>query len=172
MEYPNRLIMEDRVRGVVGRVHIVLRSFDGIIKDERVIDNLVVNSGRTHIAQLLNSNPTFPVLPGAPQMSHIAIGTDGSGLSATNTTLASELSRVSMNGGFPTVFIPGIPAFQPSIVLYEATWPATVGSGTIKEAGIFNASSGGTMLARTTFGVITKVDDDTLSIDWQVYISV
>jgi hypothetical protein len=46
-----------------------------------------------------------------------------------------------------------------------------VGTGAISEAGIFNASSGGTMLCRTVFPVVNKQASDTIAITWTITIS-
>lgn len=40
--------------------------------------------------------------------------------------------------------------------------------GAITEAGVFTASSGGTMLARQVFAVINKDSDDSLEITWEI----
>jgi len=51
------------------------------------------------------------------------------------------------------------------------TFGAGVGTGAVTEAGIFNASSAGTMLCRTTFSVINKAAADTLGITWTVTVN-
>jgi hypothetical protein len=56
-------------------------------------------------------------------------------------------------------------------VSYAATFPAGTGTGAVVEAGIFNASSAGTMLCRTTFDVVNKGADDAMSVTWTVTIS-
>jgi hypothetical protein len=56
-------------------------------------------------------------------------------------------------------------------IVYVGTWAAGDGTGAITEAGIFNASSAGDMLARTVFSVITKDANDTLSITWTITLS-
>ena len=48
---------------------------------------------------------------------------------------------------------------------------AGVGTGALTEAGIFNASSGGTMLCRTEFDVVNKGSADTMTITWTVTVS-
>ena len=54
---------------------------------------------------------------------------------------------------------------------YDASWTSAAAAYAIKEAGIFNAATGGTMLARTTFAVINKGTDDTVSISWTITVS-
>ena len=48
---------------------------------------------------------------------------------------------------------------------------AGTGTGAITEAGIFNASTNGTMLCRTVFPVVTKQAGDTIAITWKVTVS-
>jgi hypothetical protein len=54
---------------------------------------------------------------------------------------------------------------------YVALFPAGTGTGTVTEAGVFNNSSGGTMLCRTVFGVVTKDAGDSMSITWTITVS-
>ena len=51
------------------------------------------------------------------------------------------------------------------------TITVAAGTGAVTEAGIFNASSGGTMLCRTVFAVVNKGADDGMSITWQITVS-
>jgi len=45
------------------------------------------------------------------------------------------------------------------------------GTGSITEAGIFNASSSGTLLCRTVFSVVNKGASDSMTITWTVTVS-
>jgi hypothetical protein len=55
--------------------------------------------------------------------------------------------------------------------VYVASFPAGTGTGAIVEAGLFNASSGGDMLCRTTFAVVNKGANDSITITWTVTVS-
>jgi len=48
---------------------------------------------------------------------------------------------------------------------------AGYGTGAVSEAGIFNASSAGDMLARTVFSTINKAAADTLGITWTITVN-
>ena len=48
---------------------------------------------------------------------------------------------------------------------------ATDGTGAITEAGIFNASTGGDMFARTKFAVVNKGAADSMTITWTITVS-
>ena len=56
-------------------------------------------------------------------------------------------------------------------VEYVATFAAGEGTGAVHEAGVFNASSSGTMLCRTVFDVINKGASDSMTITWTVTVS-
>jgi hypothetical protein len=136
-----------------GTLKITVTAPDGSIKQEQEVKNLVVTTGLGYIASRMKDAT-------ATAMSHMAIGTGTSSALAANTTLGSESARVALTS--TTVTGPA--------VAYVATFPAgTPASLTaITEAGIFNASSSGTMLCRTVFSVVNKDVGDTMSITWTV----
>jgi len=149
--------LQDRVARK-GELHIKLFGEDGSLKEERVIKNLMVNVGEAHIADQLASAPDESA------MSHMAIGTGTTDPTSANTTLANELdrnaltSRTQGTGG------------NDNDIIYVGDWAAADGTGAIAEAGIFNSSAAGTLLARATFDVINKGASDTLQITWTVTI--
>lgn len=49
-----------------------------------------------------------------------------------------------------------------------ASFGPGVNTGSITEAGLFSASTGGTMFARQVFGLVSKSGTDTLVVTWQV----
>jgi hypothetical protein len=57
------------------------------------------------------------------------------------------------------------------VVTYVASFGAGTGTGAVTEAGILNASSGGTLLCRTEFSVVNKGADDSMSITWTITVS-
>lgn len=143
-----------------GLVSVCLRGPDGKIKDRVVVPvpNLVVLAGRQHIAgQLAND--------GNPSMSHMAIGTGVTLQAEADTVLVSELSRKAFTSKAQGT---GAEAYK---IIYISEWVPGEGTGAITEAGIFNASTGGTMLARTTFGVKNKEPGDSLTLTWTISIN-
>lgn len=142
-----------------GSLVIELRGPDGELKDKREINNLVVTVGRYYIAhRMINlSQPTA--------MTHMALGSSSTAAAAGDTTLGTELGRVGLTGGAGTV------AANSNSVVYTATFPAGTATGTVREAGILNAASAGTLLARTTFGDVTKAAADSLAVTWTVSIN-
>ena len=136
-----------------GELNIKLFGPDGKLKSEKTVPNLVVTTGKTFIAARMVGTPTA--------MSHMAIGSGTADPVIGNTTLQTELARVTLTSGTSTN----------AVVTYVASFGATVGTGAITEAGILNASSGGTLLCRTEFAVVNKGADDSMSITWTITVS-
>ena len=80
---------------------------------------------------------------------------------ASDTALGTEAARVSLTSTTVTS----------NAVAYVASFAAGTGTGAITEAGILNASSGGTLLCRTVFSVVNKAASDSMTITWTVTIS-
>ena len=140
-----------------GELKIVLRDKDGNIKDERLVKNVVTTAGKTYIAARMTdtSQPT--------DMSHMAIGTGSTAAVVGDTTLETENARVALTGseGSPST----------NTIVYTATFGAGTGTGALREAGVLNASSGGTLLCHTVYDVVNKGADDSITITWTITIS-
>jgi hypothetical protein len=76
----------------------------------------------------------------------------------SDTTLGTELVR--------QVFTTS--SVSTNVVTLTTTYAAGTGTGALQEAGIFNASTAGTMLSHVVFSVINKGAADTLTITWTV----
>jgi hypothetical protein len=141
-----------------GELKIVVRDQNGNVKDERHEKNLVVTAGLNVIADRMKGTPTKAA------MTHMAVGTSSTAAAAGQTALVSQLgTRVSLDSTTVTA----------NAIEYVATFPsgASTHSGALVEAGIFNASTAGDMLCRTTFAAVNKGDDDTVTITWTVTIA-
>jgi len=131
-----------------GDVAIVLKDKDGNIKDTREITNLVVNTGLTFICSRMAGTS-------AGVMSHMAVGSGTTAAAAGQTDLVSILgSREALDST----------SASSNTITFICSFEASEGTGAITESAIFNASSGGTMLARVTFPAVNKQADDTMSI--------
>ena len=139
---------------VTGELKLTLTRPDGHVKHEVIIPNLVVTTGKNYIASRMKD-------ASATAMTHMAIGTGSTAAAAGNTALGSEAGRVALTS--TTV--------STNNVAYVATFAAGTGTGAITEAGILNASSGGTLLCRTVFSVINKASADTLGMTWTVTVN-
>jgi hypothetical protein len=131
-----------------GDVAIVLKDKDGNIKDTREITNLVVNTGLTFICARMAA-------ASAGVMSHMAVGSGTTSPAAGQTDLVSILgSREALDST----------SASSNTITFVSSFEAGEGTGAITESAIFNASSGGTMLARVTFAAVNKAAGDTMSI--------
>lgn len=150
-------IPEDDFLKVAGELKIELRDLDGKLLELREVPNLVVTVGKNTIADRMKQTPAMG------HMTHMAVGTTSTAAAAGDTTLGAEVagSRVALTSTTVTN----------NQIVYVATFPAGTGTGALVEAGLFSASSGGNMLARTTFSTINKAAGDSLTITWTVTIS-
>ena len=139
-----------------GKLNVVLTGPDGAVKESREFDNLVVTVGKNFIASRMKDTTDTA-------MSHMEVGTGSTAAAVGNTALETPVasSRVSLTSTTVTT----------NSVAYVATFPAGTGTGALTEAGLFNASSSGTMLCRTVFSVINKGAADTLGITWTVTVN-
>lgn len=161
-----------------GSLSIILMDENMKVKQELYVPNTIVTSGRNHIANRLG------VASPDTRMTFMGIGTNETAVLPANTTLGTELvigtnnySRVSMaaTSGSNSVSVAN------AVVTYSATFVGGTGSPltggnpnnevVLREAGIFNASTAGTMLCRTVFPIVTKQQADTLTINWTITVS-
>ena len=133
---------------LTGKLSIAIN--DEVVKE---VPNLVVTAGKNYVADRIKNNSTV--------MSHMAIGTGTAAAAAGNTALGSESARTALTSSTVTN----------NEIVYVDTFAAGTGTGAITEAGIFNASSGGTMLCRTVFSVVNKGASDAMTITWTVTVS-
>ena len=134
---------------LTGKLTIALN--DEIVQE---VPNLVVTAGKNYVASRMEGTDSSV-------MSHMAIGTSDTTAAAGQTALGSESARTGLSSTTVTN----------NEVVYVDSFPAGTGTGGIKEAGIFNASSGGTMLCRTVFSVVNKGANDAMKITWTVTVS-
>lgn len=114
--------------------------------------NKIVTSGLNFAAARLGANTQDPI-------GYIAVGADNTAPVAGNTTLGNQLGDRQAT------------SFSPSgaIGTWEATFPAGASTGTLAEAGLFNAAAAGTMFSRVVFGsAIPKTATDSITITWTV----
>ena len=146
-------MLHDTIK-MTGDLKIVLTDENGQIKHEQEVKNLVVTVGKNFIASRMKDTTDTA-------MTHMAIGSGSTAAAVGDTTLGTELGRVSLTSTTVTT----------NNVAYVATFPAGTGTGAVTEAGLFNASSSGTLLCRTVFSVINKGAADTLGITWTVTVN-
>ena len=131
---------------------VVIRKNGEIVKE---IPNTIVTAGKNGIASLITG--------AGSAMTHMGVGTGTTGVVAGDTALETEVDRNALvtSGGVAST----------NTVEFESVWNAGDGTGALTEAGLFSASTGGTMLARTVFSVVNKSASDILTITWTVTVS-
>lgn len=143
----------------IGRVHFrFVNETTGAVRDGGWTPNLVVATGKNHIADQLSGRQEA-------QMSHMAVGTGTTTPIATDTALQNELDRNSLDSRTQGT---GADANK---VTYICTWAAGDGTGAITEAGIFNSASAGQMLCRSVFPVKNKETGESMVMTWILTVS-
>lgn len=141
-----------------GHLCIELKNSAGDVIDYRECSNIIVTTGKNWITGRLKDTGGTHTVPN--KMSHMAIGTsthvgwpDESLATLKNESIRKQLDSTEVVG---------------NTITYTATFSQGEGVGSIVEAGIFNANTGGDMLCRTEFAVINKGSGDTMTISWVV----
>jgi hypothetical protein len=123
------------------------------------ISDLVTTAGKEFLCLVCGS---YSTKTGTPSMRYIAIGSSQVAPSAGQTALGGEMAR----GIGSYVHPPGSTYYR----VYK-TFPAGTATGNIYESGCFNKPTGGVMLNRGTFGLISKGASDTLKVTWTISFS-
>ena len=139
---------------LVGDLKAVVRNKAGVVVQEQLIKNLVVDAGKELVANRLKADTQ-------PAIGWIAVGTDGTVAGAAQTALVAETGRVAVSSSTVTA----------NAVAFVATFGAGVATGTLLEAGLFNDVAVGTMLSRTASINVAKSATDTLTITWTITVS-
>lgn len=122
----------------------------------RDLDNLVVTAGKGFVALRM-------IGTSVGVMTHMGVGTGTTDPVVGNTALETQVgSRIAFTTSA---------AVSGAVATYITAFAAGEGTGALTEAGIFTASSSGTMLARTEFSVVNKGSADTMTITWTVTVS-
>jgi hypothetical protein len=107
--------------------------------------NIITNAGLAAIIRLIFSALT------ETKFGYLAIGTGTTAEAASDTALQTEIKRKTATQTQTTTSITG------DTCLLEATFSSSdglTGSSNVSETGIFNASSGGILLARKVFSAV------------------
>ena len=114
----------------------------------------ITNAGRDYLCSAIIGTAS-PVFTSAN--SYIEVGSNTTVFSATQTQLVSALTsgRMGMQASYPSV--------SSNVISFRANFGTTDAQGAWNEWGVFNASSGGTMLNRKVESLGTKPGTQT----WQ-----
>jgi hypothetical protein len=142
--------------GISGQPIMILRGPDGRIKAVRIGKNLVTDVGLAYLAGLLSGAET--VIP-----AHVGVGTDQTAADHEDVGLKAEVgTRVNGTKSRATITVTN------DTYVSTALFAAANGTGALKECGLFNAATNGTLVARWTFDVINKAAADTLEIAYRL----
>lgn len=141
-----------------GSYEIILRNAaNNEVVDRRVVNNTVVTAGRRWVLQQINSSGIVT----SQSISYGAVGTSTTAPATSDTALGSESSRVAINSFVTSNLTSNPPSWEANI-----SYATNQANTTLGEVGMFNSSSGGTMLARATFATLNKTTSNTLSISY------
>lgn len=118
--------------------------------------NLVTLAARNAIRDWLNG------LGNTLTISHFAVGTGTTTPTANDTALQAEVFRDVVTKRTPDA----------SKLTIQYYLPSTAANGySLTEAGLFNASSGGTLITRVTYQPINKTASLTVTYTWEININ-
>lgn len=149
--------MKDTIK-VKGTYNIVVKNNGSVILD-KTVDNLVVNAGLVQLALLARDGTATP-------FSHLAVGTSSTAVAASQTALQAEITDSGLARAAATMSSVTTTVTNDTLQAVY-TWTAT-GSKTVEEVGVFNASSGGTMLSRALTGSVSLVNGNELVITYKL----
>lgn len=124
----------------------------GVLLSRSKLSDLITSVGVDLICDSISRATGRPAVA-----NYIAIGASGTPPSRSDTALGQELFRALASYSHTS---------GTNYWTLEVTFSFT-GSYVIRESGVFNASSGGTMLARRVFDPITVSSGDTLKVTWK-----
>lgn len=150
--------MEDTIQ-LRGSYEIALKNLRGEVIHKDRVDNVVVTAGRRWVLQQINSSQ----INTAQSIGYAAVGTSTTAPATSDTGLGSESDRNAINS-FNTASLTANPPSWRA----EVSWNTNEANTTLGEVGLFNSSSGGTMLSRATFSTINKTTSNTLSISYTI----
>jgi len=141
-----------------GTFHVAVLGEDGVEKYHNIVPNTIMNAGLAEVSGLILSDI------GGNAFDYIAIGTDATAPNATQSALIAEVYRGAGTGSQETDSVSDDTARLTTSI-------AITSSVTLQEAGVFNSSSAGDVLARTTFSATTASSGDSVNIGYDVVFS-
>ncbi len=140
---------------------IEVRDKDGNLKDREVVENLIVNTGLAEIAGLVGNT-------GSPTaFTYLAVGSASTAANATDTTLETELTDGGLERASATVTRTTTTTTNDTLQLVKAF--SVTGTKTVREVGVFNDASVGTMLSRSVLTSDKNLESgDTFTLTYQL----
>ena len=135
-------------------VHLIARHADGTIFYDQTAHNLRTNAG---------ANWQFNQMAGttAGVCTYLGLSNDSAAPSATDTALAAEITTNGLARANTT------PAHSGNTSSYTLTYTfSATGTQSAQKAGLFNASSSGTLCFENAFSPVAMNSGDTLQVVW------
>lgn len=133
-----------------GHVRLEVFDADGVLRDFREVDNMILTVGRNSVLDNLLASPTL----GKP--THMEVGTSGTAPALSDTTITGGFGRVALTSKTRST----------NVLTLVGDFGAGTATGTLQEAGVWDASTAGTLWSRATFTSIAKGASDTLKVTW------
>lgn len=131
---------------------------DGVVIQSGERDNIITTAGKTLIATLLAAGTP------ATLATHISFGSSNTPVSVNDTSLGAELSG---NGYARKTVTRSNPVANVS--QYQAILTGLTAAVTVKEVGLTNALTGGTLIAhQLTDDIPLSTAADSLTLTWQI----
>jgi hypothetical protein len=126
-------------------------------------DNLIVDAGLAGIASRYNGDGS------EDEFKYIAVGTDDTAAAAGNTTLGTEITDSGLSRALATASRETTTATNDTAKLSNEF--SVTGTKAIKEVGVFNAASAGTMGSRTVITTKNVESGDTITIEYTLEVA-
>jgi hypothetical protein len=152
--------MMNDASNVNGWLEVVLRAPNGAFVSRNRYNNVITDAGKAILAKLAAGIAANP-------FNYIALGTGITAELSTDTALEAEITDTGLaraQDASPTQTTTTV-ANDTMVINYS--WTAT-GVKAVTEAGLHNASSGVTMLARKTFSAKNTSNGTVVSVTWNV----
>lgn len=138
-----------------GIVNVRVVDKNGKLKEEKEFRNLIVNAGKQDIIQLLNGNTST--------YNYIAIGTGTTAASSSDSAMETEVDRQAGTVTTQTTTFTNDTHQVVASFSFSASYAIT-------EYGMFNASTGGTMLSHIIDTATNVSSGDSMQVTWKIII--
>ncbi len=144
---------------LLGAIRMQMTDLKGNVLLEKSFNNLAVTQGRSWVLGQIESVNIVT----SQTISYLAIGSSTVAPTTGDTALGSEVVRNAI-GTFVTSSLTQNPPNFSALVSFATNQ----GNTTLAECGLFNSSSGGTMLAHATFSSFVKATSNILNLTYTI----
>jgi hypothetical protein len=146
-----------------GSLTITHRGADGEEKSKTETHNIITNAGIAEVTALMGNvgSPTA--------FTYLALGSSSTAVSATDTTLTTEITTGGLARAAATVTQETTTVSNDTLQL-DKTWTATIPL-TVEECGVFNDATTGDMLGHALTTTKALLASDTIQVTYKVTLS-